>query len=125
MKPTRPDVAAKIENRTWRLDVLTCPTCAALVLQGRDGGPVIHVVTVDAIPISQVGEAVALINGRHTYDLYRVAGGLELHPRSQHHIRAGHKRPVVADHRCGTEPLPAAETPPPAKPEPQAFVPPF
>jgi hypothetical protein len=127
MKPTRPDIAEKIEHRTWRLTIMTCPKCGALVMQGRDGGPVIHIVTVDPGPISQLGEAMALVDGRNTYDLYRVNGGLELHPRSAAHVRAGHKRPVVTDHRCGAEPLPAADLPPPprAKPEPQSFVPPF
>jgi hypothetical protein len=126
MTPTRPDIEAKAENRTWRATILTCPRCDALVLRGRDGHATIRVATVDPQPISQVGEAVALIQGRTTYNLYTAEGSrLELYRRTDFHIRGERHRPVVADHVCGAAPLDPADLPPPAPPKPQSFVPPF
>jgi hypothetical protein len=58
-------------------------------------------VRADPTPLTALGEAAALLNGRPTFDLSDVAGRKELTYRSRDQISAPRKYPVLAAHECG------------------------
>lgn len=79
-------------------------TCGAHVVAGLDDPRCAIPVIADTVPLSALGEALALVAGRSTYALRRGAGAAEIDHRSQAHIKgspagtAGYD--VVAEHRC-------------------------
>lgn len=109
-----------LESRgLWDADGITravrtrrCPTCHRRILTGLDsktaGGPA----TVDARPLSVLGETIARTVGRTTYALWWAGDRLELEIRFRCDLRGwpadGQRRyDVVADHACTHRPLPA------------------
>lgn len=83
-----------------------CPTCTTTVLAALDADTCARRVTADPLPLSPLGEALALIGGRATYALWYWGGRLELNHRTSFHIKgtpAGttDRFDVVAEHRCG------------------------
>lgn len=96
----------------------TCPTCKAKVWQGYDADRCGVLVTVDHPPVDNLGEAVALLTGRRTFDLVPCRGsrggviGSELVERTALSISRPTpvRRPVHAEHRCD-QPLPTTPTP--------------
>lgn len=116
-----------LESRgLWDADGITrharvrrCRKCRARIVVGLDADLVAGEAHCDPYPLSQLGEAAALILGRRTYSLRWIAalGELRIDGRGQFEIR-GHPagstpRPglpiydVVAEHVCGTLPLPS------------------
>lgn len=94
-----------------------CPQCRKRTLKGEaadqhDG--TLWPARADPKPIDALGEAIARLAGRLTYDLDHDG---KLHIRSTWHIRQTRRRPVLAEHRCG-RPLPAAAPGTPGLPQP-------
>ena len=74
-------------NRSW------CNNCGRLTLSGLDAGVPY---TVDAAPLTLLGEIQARLAGRVTYRL--VAGFIWYRELSD--IQAGKSQPVLAEHSC-------------------------
>lgn len=101
----------------------TC-RCGAPLLQGLDADRAALTAIVDIQPIDEIGEAVALVQGRRTYDLVGGYQRKELEYRYEWNIKKKRRYPVLAEHRCGqplhhhatptleTERTPADENPP-------------
>lgn len=89
-----------------------CKTCRARVLTGLDDDRCAGAVTVDPTPTDPTGEALALLTGRHTYDLTRRGDRYELDPRLPATIRlhppGSRPSDVLAQHRCHAPSLPEA-----------------
>jgi hypothetical protein len=90
----------------------TCPDCGADVLTGLDADWCGLPVTLDKQPVDELGEALAVLTARRTYDV-RSRGGRshsrEMEERNVIRMRQRRYWPVHAVHVCG-QPLP---TPPP------------
>ncbi|MGS2641698.1 hypothetical protein [Streptosporangium sp. G12] len=84
-----------------------CAGCQQPVLRGLDDERAALPARVDIAPIDEFGEALALIQGRMTYDLIGGAQKKELELRYEWHINKARKYPVHAAHKCGTPPLPS------------------
>jgi ribosomal protein S27AE len=93
-----------IGGGTERVDHYLCPKCGAKVFAALDSDVAAFRAIVDVDPLDTVGEAIALLTGRSTYNHVmrgrrmvlrgpRSAGQITLHP-------AGETR-VVAEHACG------------------------
>lgn len=90
----------------------TCPHCQAYVLTGLDADTAGIPVTVDREPVDSLGEALAVLQGRQTYERrngsYTEGRGGRLEQRTASSIRRRvGVHPVHAEHRCH-EPLPTA-----------------
>lgn len=88
-----------------RLRVGVCRRCKARVLRGLDADRLGIARQVDPDNLDTLGEAAAILTGRHTYSVWKVgAGGYELHYRAPAHIRAtpaDHSvKPILGDHQC-------------------------
>ena len=82
----------------------TCKRCNGDVLRGDDHDKVARVVVVDLDPLNEVGEMLAHLDGRDTFNLYpmpRKPGVFELEYRESWHI-AGQRGggPILAEHHC-------------------------
>lgn len=108
-----------INTGRWNIDGInraararTCTHCPQILLAGLDDPRCAGPATVDPTPLSPLGEALALIDGRTTYTLTRRGNHLELDHRNQWTITAhpAGTQPgvdIVAEHRCSTpEPSP-------------------
>lgn len=113
------ETGTMIEGVTRRARIHTCRKCGAAVLRGFTEEPCSIATTCDPLPLSNLGEAMALLQGRMTFDLARRAGRLELDLREQDHIQGSPpespgwyraRSDVVAAHRCHSEPLPTIES---------------
>ncbi|WP_067428314.1 hypothetical protein [Nocardioides jensenii] len=85
-------------------------TCGAQILAGLDATIAALQVFVDPIPLSPLGEAMALLEGRRAVSLNREGGTWVLNDRYDLQIEgwpAGTKRgeDVLREHRCGSSPL--------------------
>lgn len=85
--------------RTVRLRL--CPNCRAPILVGLDADICAFTARADPTPIDEIGEAVALLTGRRTYDLTGTGSGKQLNAREEHNITAPRKYLVFPEHRCG------------------------
>jgi len=95
-----------------------CRTCQAQILEGLDEDVCAFRAVVDPDPLTPMGEALALLAGRRSYEIRRHSGGWALWHRDRWQIRgrvAGPKYLVVADHQCDTPKLPTIPTPPRVK----------
>ncbi|MFW6598135.1 hypothetical protein ACQBAU_16235 [Propionibacteriaceae bacterium Y2011] len=101
--------AGQLDTRDHR-----CHTCRTPILTGDDADICAWPATVDLLPLTPLGEALAQIDGRHTYTIDRPAGLIRLRIRRRRSwtIRA---RPagqskrwapydVVAAHNCTPTP---------------------
>lgn len=79
----------------------TCPRCQATVLAGLDADAAAIPVRLDPTALTEIGEAVALLQGRATYDLVTVKAGREIHERTAHHINKPRRYSIFATHKCG------------------------
>ena len=77
-----------------------CRTCRGTVLAGLDSDSAGIPVYCDPTPLSEMGEAVALLQGRITYDLLPSKTGRELHQRTPHFIAKPRRYSVFATHKC-------------------------
>lgn len=104
-----------MNSRTVR--ARTCK-CGAAVLVGLDADWLAIQTTLDAHPLDNVGELLAVLQGRRTYDLRRTSSrgshGREMDERNAWRIANPWAMPwpVHTEHRCG-QPLPAAAAKPP------------
>lgn len=78
-----------------------CPTCKAPVLRGLDADIAALKVDIDPTPIDEIGEALAVLDGRGTYELLAGRAARHIHHRYEWNIRAPRRRPVYPGHRCG------------------------
>lgn len=106
-----------------------CLRCGLVALVGLDDERCALEVHADPVPLSTLGEALALIEGRRTLALHHEAARFVLDVREADHIAdrpagATAREDVLRQHRCGTGP-PAgplaaassfAETTPPLPP---------
>lgn len=102
-----------------RVKARTCP-CGSQILTGLDADWLGINTTLDAQPVDQLGEALALLQGRRTYNL-RPTGGYNDHGRAMEERNAwriSHPTrrpwPIHAEHRCHS-PLPVADQTPTSK----------
>lgn len=100
--------------RVARLRV--CTKCNSPVLRGLDYDPAGIMVDADPTPLNQLGETIALLTGRTTYDLAYSNSRRILEYRDQHRIGGKRRYPVLPEHRCGAPLTDYQETPP--KPAP-------
>lgn len=82
-----------------------CPRCNIPTLRGLDDERAGLPARADIDPVDEIGEALALIQGRATYDLVGDSRKKELEYRYEWHIRKPRKYPVLAAHKCDS-PLP-------------------
>src|SRR5262245_8937193 len=91
-----------------------CRSCGAGILLGLDAPMAGVAVAVDPTPISALGEALALLDSRTTYSLH-WSDHYELHRRDQYSIAAKpagtNAYDILAEHKCGSAPLPIAQYP--------------
>lgn len=104
-----------VDGVSRRMSAGHCRTCHAQVVRGLDADVAAITVTADPQPIDQLGEALALLSGRGTWSLLQRDGHWSLSPRDQWRIAAQKPATVLAEHRCGSPPLPAG-SPLPAPP---------
>lgn len=86
--------------------------CGAPILRGYDNDRIAFLAHCDPQPISALGEAIAITNGQHTYQLETKGKGYALTRRNTSAITTkpagqttpGHKWDVLAEHRCGQTP---------------------
>jgi hypothetical protein len=91
-----PIVTTILSNRR-RASREKCPACRADVLYGLDNDTVAFTVIADARPLNRREELLAVIAGRHVYELDRAD---RLFRRDRFAITRPSARPVVADHVC-------------------------
>jgi hypothetical protein len=84
-----------------------CGWCASALLVGQVEGAVLRA---DAVAVTLLGELVAYVNGRLTFELRNR----ELWHRTLERIRAGNKGPIVVQHKCGYPPPQIYRAPVPA-----------
>ena len=116
--PSRTDPA----KNARRAMVRPCPRCSAPVLTGLDDDWCAMTVAVDLAPLTNHTEALALISGRHTYEVtWNGPRGYHIDKRPIWHISnypAGDKgyadgrRTIHAEHRCDTPITTNPELPP-------------
>lgn len=91
-----------------------CPNCTMWVLAGLDAPKCAGAAIVDTRPLNQLGETLALLDGRTTYTLRRIHTRIELDHRNQWAIAAhpagNGSADVVVEHRCHTPDLPGTAT---------------
>lgn len=87
--------------------------CGAVVIVGDDDDRMAATARVDPIALTPLGEALALVAGRGTYELRRRASIPELDRRDMWTIpaRSAGIHTVLADHVCGGAPLPSRGDP--------------
>ncbi|MBA9003752.1 hypothetical protein [Thermomonospora cellulosilytica] len=91
-----------------------CRKCRAPVIVGLDADRAARTAYCDPTPLTELGEAVAVMQNRRTYDLMSGPSRKELSPREADHIRKPRLYPVLAEHKCGA-PLAAFAVPAPAR----------
>lgn len=85
--------------------ISVCQKCGAPILAGLDSDRCAIHAKVDITPVDELGETVALMQGRYTYDLIGNWQRKELEYRYSWNINAPRRYPVLVEHRCG-EPIP-------------------
>lgn len=92
-----------------------CIKCFKPILVGMSEDVMAHVALVDPIALSPLGEALALIDGRNTYQLGKYDRGLALWQRDHWRIAgraAGPDWIILTDHKCeSTAKFPSVEIP--------------
>lgn len=113
------DTGVMVNGVTRTARIRTCRQCGQRVIRALTEEPCATLATCDPDPLSNVGEALALMQGRMTFDLAYRAGRLELDLREEDHIKGSppetpnwwrSKGDVLAAHRCHSEPLPTIES---------------
>lgn len=92
---------------TRRVTARACQRCGGALLVGLDDDVCALEATVDPQPLSALGEALALLEGRGTWHLRRERDRFVLDPRDQTNIRAHPagsraREDVLREHRCHT-----------------------
>lgn len=117
-------------TRTAR--IRTCRCCRTPTLAGLDDTTCALDVSCDPTPLTPIGEALALVEGRRTLALHREGNRFVLDPREREHITAypastRDREDVLREHRCHTPPpagqLAAPSNYPETAPRPRAGAP--
>jgi hypothetical protein len=77
-----------------------CKKCGSPILVGLDDDVAALKVEIDPTPITSLGEAVALLAGRGTYELHSGRGQKNISHRAEWNIRGPRRRAVFPAHRC-------------------------
>lgn len=85
-----------------------CPRCKAPVITGLDADRAAINATCDPTPITPLGEAYALVQGRSTYCFADDNGRKILWHRYHWNIKAARRWPVLATHKCHSPMTPFA-----------------
>lgn len=110
---------------TVRAELDRCRRCDAAIVHGWTTPPASSEVRAEPVPLDPAGELLALLDGRHTYDLMRIAMHNELVHRDPFRIKH-RKWPVLATHRCpGLIHAAAIPAPPPQTETEYPDQPPF
>lgn len=80
-----------------------CTKCQAPVLYGLDADICALSVKADPTPITPLGEAIALLDGRRTFTLTDIAGRIEITTRDHWAIGGESKHPVIPEHKCNSK----------------------
>lgn len=87
-----------------------CKSCRAEIITGLDGELCALEAIVDPTPLDGLGEVLAQLQGRRTYDLTPDAGryvlGYRTDWRISHRPARSGRFDVMPEHRCGLAPLP-------------------
>lgn len=110
---------------TRKARLRTCPGCRRSALAGLDSRVAGLSTWCDLTELSPLGEAMALVDGRWTYEVWDAGSRPELERRGIDRVRAHPPgspgcHPVLAGHRC-RDPIPAswaAPAAPPVQPQP-------
>lgn len=109
-----------------------CPKCGRVIMSGLDGDLCAFSVDVEPQPVDRYGEALALLSGRRSYSIRRVAGHYEIDERCAIRIAANSADDVevLITHICGqpfTAPsrARARRLAPPERARPGEGAPPF
>ena len=86
---------------TRAASIRLCPKCRAPILTGLDADICALTVRADPTALTPLGEAIALLQGRATYNLADGPGRKELDRRDRWRITAPRKHHVFPEHRCG------------------------
>lgn len=103
---------------TRRARLRPCRRCGADTLVGLDADQCAFERHVDPEPLSALGEVLAVLEGRKTFNLARQGVGYVLHPRPSRYIAANPAgidkgvEDVLRQHRCQPRPLTDAELAP-------------
>jgi hypothetical protein len=100
-----------IDGVTRSARIQTCKTCHRTVIRGFTDEPCSILAAADLTPLSNLGEAVALMQGRMTFDLTYRGGRLEIDLREADHIQGSppetpgwwRAKSDVAEHRSPIE----------------------
>jgi hypothetical protein len=84
--------------------------CGAPTLVGLDADRAAITAICDLTPIDEIGETLALLQGRATYDLVGGSQKREIEYRYEWNIKIRRRYPVLAAHKCGI-PLPVRTEP--------------
>lgn len=92
---------------TRKAKIRRCQKCRAHVLVGLDADMCALEVEADPTPLSALGEALALVEGRRTLALYRDRGRFVLDPRRTEDITgdpagSNSREDALREHRCST-----------------------
>lgn len=113
------ETGVMVQGFTRRARVVSCFKCGQPVVKGWTDEPCSILATCDLGALSNLGEAMALMQGRTTFDLAYRGGRLELDIRDQDEIHGSPaedpgwyraKADVLATHACNTGPLPTIES---------------
>lgn len=105
--------------------LILCPRCGAPILSGLDADWCALTARVDPTPLTEAGEALALLTGRRTYDLIGRGDERLLSLRETEHIQAPRRHPVLATHECGKSLAAYAEKTTVLSRKPAPAIPPF
>ena len=102
---------------TRRARIRTCPSCHEPILIGLDADSCAIEAHVDPTPLTALGEALAVVEGRWTWALRREGTRYVLDPRDHHDIAWAPaatvaRTDVLRAHRCHTDPATGALTAP-------------
>jgi hypothetical protein len=98
-----------------------CRLCGAPVLVGQDDSDGGIETYVEPVPLSKVGEALAVLTGRRCVLLIREAGHWVIQRRLLTDVAKERisREDVLVEHKCGAPELPPAETTFPPVPPPR------
>jgi hypothetical protein len=79
-----------------------CTKCRAPILYGLDADICALSARADPTPLTPLGEAIALLDGRRTFNLTETAGRIEITARDFWAIGGESRHPVIPEHKCNS-----------------------
>lgn len=77
-----------------------CPTCHAWTIRALDSDTAGIDTRLDPQPLTPYDEALTILTGRWTYEIFPTAGRFEIAHRDQWRITGNHGNPVFPKHQC-------------------------